>query len=80
MHLKKTFLFTLILSGSLTICSAQSWADTLDQYARERHLPAYRYLWTWQNAALLKTMAMQYDMHPEPENRVLDLQQKSGQL
>ena len=30
----------------------QTWADTLDNYARLSYLPASRYMWTWQDAAL----------------------------
>jgi hypothetical protein len=30
----------------------QTWADTLDSYARLSYLPASPLLWTWQDAAL----------------------------
>lgn len=42
--------------------TAQTWVDSLDIYARKYYLPAKRYTWTWQNAALLNTMVKQYNM------------------
>ena len=42
----------------------QTWADTLDNYARLSYLPASRYQWTWQDAALLNTMVKEYDTSP----------------
>ncbi|MBK7148630.1 MAG: hypothetical protein IPH78_07325 [Bacteroidetes bacterium] len=47
----------LLVTGSF----AQTWADTLDQYAREKYLPAHQYQWLWTHAALLSTFVQQYD-------------------
>lgn len=41
---------------------AQTWADSLDAYARESFLPAKNYKWRWTHAALLNTMMKQYDL------------------
>ncbi|MBK8657856.1 MAG: glycoside hydrolase family 88 protein [Bacteroidetes bacterium] len=51
----------LLVTGSF----AQTWADTLDQYAREKYLPAHQYQWLWTHAALLSTFVQQYDAASE---------------
>jgi unsaturated rhamnogalacturonyl hydrolase len=56
-------LFLLFLC-SIQFCAAQTWADTLDNYARESYLPASHYHWTWIDAALLNTMVKEYDQCP----------------
>lgn len=55
--------FSVLIIGLLFSISAyaQTWVDTLDAYARIKYLPAKRYTWTWQHAALLNTMVNQYD-------------------
>ncbi len=55
------FLFCLVLSQ---ILSAQqiTWVDSLDHYSRKVFLPADKYHWTWQNAALLNTIKVQYEI------------------
>jgi hypothetical protein len=40
--------------------SAQTWVDSLEQYAMERYLPASKYTWSWQHAAFLNTMVKRY--------------------
>jgi len=55
------FLFCFAISQTL---SAQeiTWVDSLDHYARKVLLPAEKYHWTWQNAALLNAIKVQYEM------------------
>jgi len=53
--------FVLFLVAVLQTCVAQTWADSLDTYAREAFLPAKNYKWRWTHAALLNTMIKQYD-------------------
>lgn len=60
------FLSTLIYLTSYT----QNWIDTLDAYARVKYLPAKRYTWTWQHAALLNSMIKQYDLGKCEADRV----------
>lgn len=38
-----------------------SWVDSMDNYARNVFLPARKYQWTWQNAALLNTIVKQFE-------------------
>jgi unsaturated rhamnogalacturonyl hydrolase len=46
-----------------TVAKAElTWADSLDDYARNAFLPAKKYRWTWQKAALLRAMTSQYEM------------------
>ncbi len=57
--IKHTLFFLLLLPAQFTI--AQTWIDTLDNYAREAYIPASAYKWSWTNAALLNTMMKQYE-------------------
>ena len=41
--------------------STLTWVDSIDNYARKDFLPAKKYKWTWQQAALLRAMTSQYD-------------------
>lgn len=47
----------------------KTWVDSIDAYARNSFLPAKKYNWTWQQAALLRAMTQQYDwkVGPNPE-------------
>lgn len=56
----------LLLFISITV-NAATWVDSLDTYAREKFLPANKYTWTWQNAALLHSMTKRYEMGNEAE-------------
>ncbi|MEY3445108.1 MAG: Rhamnogalacturonan exolyase YesX [Bacteroidota bacterium] len=49
--------------------SSPTWVDSLDDYARNKFLPAKKYNWTWQQSALLRAMTAQYDQKigPNPE-------------
>lgn len=38
-----------------------TWVDTMDVYARTSFLPAKKYNWTWQNAALLNAVIAKYE-------------------
>ncbi len=55
------FLFCLAMSQTL-FAQQTTWVDSLDHYARTEFLPAEKYHWTWQNAALLNTIKVQYEM------------------
>jgi len=60
----------LILTISISIStSAQTWVDSIDNFAREVHLPARNYVWNWQNASLLHAMEIQYEMMPEDQQQ-----------
>jgi unsaturated rhamnogalacturonyl hydrolase len=52
---------------SFNYAAAQTWIDSLDNYAREVNRPPQQYYWTWQNAALLHAMELQYEMMPTEE-------------
>ena len=76
---KKAHLFLLIafLSG-FTHSSAQTWVDTLDNYARLAYLPPSHYHWTWVDAALLNTMVKEYEKaSPEKKQVYFDYIKKS---
>ncbi len=47
-----------------------SWADSMSTYARNIYLPARKYQWNWQHAALLNTLVRQYDKAAEPERQL----------
>lgn len=51
------------------ILPAQNWLDSLDNYARERISPPQTFLPGWQNAALLHSMELQYEMMPATEKQ-----------
>lgn len=50
--------------------TATTWADSMDAYARTVFLPAQKYGWTWQKAALLRAMATQYELQIGPDPTV----------
>lgn len=62
----KALLLLLFFSASLQ-AGAQTWTDSLDNYAREKYLPPQKFRWTWQHASLLYTMISQYGLLPESE-------------
>lgn len=47
-----------------------TWVDSIDAYARNALLPAKKYRWTWQQAALLRAMTTQYDLKTGPKPSV----------
>ncbi len=47
-----------------------SWVDSMDNYARNAYLPATKYQWTWQNAALLSTIIKEYEQSSQENRRV----------
>lgn len=63
-------LFTLILITACFSLQAQTWTDSLDNFARQKFLPPDKYRWTWQSASLLRTMVVQYETSPETEKAV----------
>ena len=58
-------LFLLLFACEST--TAQTWVDSLDNYAREEYMPAKKYVWTWQRASLLRAMVIQHELRPESE-------------
>ena len=75
---KKVLLHLLFIFGVSVSSFAQTWVDTLDNYARLSYLPPSRYHWTWVDAALLNTMVKQYDHSgPEQQKVYLDYIKKS---
>ena len=60
-HLISSILTILLLTTGLQ-ANASTWVDSLDAYAREKYLPANKYAWTWQNAALLHSMVKRYEL------------------
>ena len=61
-------LLAFLLFWSLA-CNAQTWVDSVENYAMEHYLPASRYTWTWQHAAFLNTMVKRYEQ-TDAEERV----------
>lgn len=45
--------------------SAQTWVDSLNNYAMEKFLPASKYSWTWQKAPFLRAVVDQYALCSE---------------
>ncbi|MBP6731489.1 MAG: glycoside hydrolase family 88 protein, partial [Chitinophagales bacterium] len=70
MHTKIRIYLLLALSAFTFTATAQTWADTLDSYAREKFLPAKSYHWRWTHAALLNTMVKQYYQCPAEQKPV----------
>lgn len=61
-----------VLVFSLLLCQAlpaQTWIDSLDNYARERITPPQNFFPGWQNAPLLHAMEIQYEMMPAAERQ-----------
>ncbi len=68
---KKVISFSLVLlvASGLSAQAPTTWVDSVDHYARHAFLPAKKYRWTWQHAALLNAMTSQYNWQvgPDPE-------------
>jgi unsaturated rhamnogalacturonyl hydrolase len=47
-----------------------SWIDSMDNYARNKYLPASKYKWNWQHAALLNVMVKQYEFASEADRKI----------
>ncbi|MEM7039898.1 MAG: glycoside hydrolase family 88 protein, partial [Bacteroidota bacterium] len=50
--------------------SATTWVDSVDHYARTAFLPAKKYQWSWQHAALLRAMTHQYEQKIGADPRI----------
>ncbi len=68
--------FLIILSTILFSmqASAQTWIDSLDNYARNSFLRPQQYFWTWRNAPLLHAMEFQYELSTSEEDKEIYLQ------
>jgi unsaturated rhamnogalacturonyl hydrolase len=65
-------LILLLLFLAAPSIRAQTWADSLDIYAREKYMPPAKFRWTWMKASLLFTMTKQYD-HSAPDQKAVYL-------
>ncbi|HEX2901708.1 MAG TPA: glycoside hydrolase family 88 protein, partial [Bacteroidia bacterium] len=73
MGLLFALLVTTAASAELSLHSPSpgpTWVDSVDAYARNSFLPAKKYNWTWQQAALLRAMTQQYDWKVGPNPAV----------
>jgi hypothetical protein len=76
--MKNKALFFFFLSCIYAQTFAQTWVDSMDLYSREVLMPPSKYAWTWQSAALLRTMIAQYEQAPnEKKAAYLDYVKKS---
>ena len=52
----------ILLGVAFHFCvNANTWVDSIDSYARNEYLPAKKYRWSWQCAALLRAFTTQHD-------------------
>ena len=61
--------FILLFICSQTFSQTLSWVDSMDLYARTVLMPPQKYAWTWQSAALLKTMIVRYEQVPANDKK-----------
>ncbi len=72
------FAFLLIFAACTSLAQAQTWVDSLDNYAREKYMPPSKYKWTWQKASLLFAMNKQFDLVAQDKRAVyMDFVQKA---
>lgn len=45
----------------MSFAHAQTWVDSLSNFAHEKYLPAQQFKWTWINAPLLRAIVEQYE-------------------
>jgi unsaturated rhamnogalacturonyl hydrolase len=64
------FALLVTTGASAQLSPSHTWADSIDAYARNAFLPAKKYNWTWQQAALLRAMTTQYDLKTGPDPAV----------
>lgn len=69
-HKIYTYRFRPPMNNAENLAHPLTWVDSMDAYAREAFLPAKKYRWTWQQAALLRAMTAQYDAQIGPEPAV----------
>jgi unsaturated rhamnogalacturonyl hydrolase len=56
----------------------RTWVDSMEVYAQTVLMPPHKYTWTWQSAALLKTMIVRYEQSSMSEQKkYLDYVKKS---
>ena len=67
---KANLLLLIVLMTVYQLCPAQTWVDTLDNYARLSYLPASHYHWTWVDAALLNTVVKEYEQSPPEKQQI----------
>ncbi len=65
-------LFLLFATAIYSSSFSQTWVDSLDYYARESYKTPQQYTWTWQNAALLHAIEIQYELFPERQDEYLE--------
>lgn len=69
--MKNSFKLLLLFISiqQLAFSQTTTWVDSMDVYAREVLMPPQKFAWTWQSAALLKTMIHQYENVTESEQQ-----------
>src|SRR5688572_4546414 len=68
-NMKYKFLLPLLITFAFMQGFAQSrtWVDSMELYSKEVLMPPHKYAWTWQSAALLRTMIARYEQAPTNE-------------
>jgi len=70
MSSKTVFISIFLVFFSYETVKALAWVDSVDLYARTVFLPAKKYHWTWQSAALLRAMMAQYEWAEESDKEI----------
>lgn len=67
--MKNKFLFLLLIFFACiqTFAQKKTWVDSMELYSKEVLMPPHKYAWTWQSAALLRTMIARYEQVPQSE-------------
>ncbi len=74
----KFIFFFIVLLISFKNSFSKTWVDSLDNYAREKYMPASKYKWNWMKASLLYTMVKQYDNADKGQQKIyLDYVEKA---
>lgn len=66
----KKLIITMGLFLSIMNTIAQTWADSLDMYAREVFMPADQYKWDWGQATMMNAMVHLYNIKPELQKKI----------
>lgn len=53
-----------------SILNAQTWVDSMASYAHESYLPAKKFSWIWQHAALLHTFTRLYEQSDSAQKEI----------
>lgn len=61
--------FLLLFTSNKIFSQTVTWVDSMDLYSRTVLMPPHKYAWTWQSAALLKTIIVRYEQSPADEKK-----------